>query len=360
MCAPHFVSNLGQITTPYCKRVSERNRVAVLRTNRQVYLEARGVLYGLRKFSIGINQMSCIGNGSKPSTPMSYHAIPATWNERFREHLYLMTMLNIYVHLDKAVLKGSNANASAEPDSIITEAIGAAILGADRISNPALTNISLHQMLQTLNGNAAMLQLPNLPAAAVAANLNAHANLAATLAVNPAINIPINPAANALANPVGNIHGAGVNLPARPSLSMVSAFEYQNMDNVMVIKAALEELCNALSMCRKLKDINVIYIDTLGDSSPGGLGFNVLRPFKNLARSVRCHVTYIPIPGYLNQPTPKDTNSSRMEGFIFKQDTTFHDTLCHLKAISVVSNVKLMPGWIAELERRLDLPTHFE
>ena len=351
--AVHFVSNLGFIITPYCKQYLGRNSVAVLRTNHQIYFEARGVLYGSRQFSIGINQMSCIGNNSKPFTPVSSQAVPATWSVRFREHLYLMTKLKIYIHLDKPVLRESDADPPAKPDNTISEAIRAAILGADLVRNQISTNISLHQILQTHNGNAAILQLPNAPAAA-AANFNAHVNHTANLAANPAFHLPVNPAANIVANGVANVHGAAINAANGPNLAVLRALEYQNMDNVMVIKAALEELCHVLSMCAKLKDVDVIYIDTSGDSSPGGLGLNILHPFKNLARSIRCRVTYVPLRGRFGQPLPADLDTSKMEGAVFKQDTTFSDTLCHLKAISSVSNVVLTPGCIAELNRQLD------
>ena len=346
----HFVSNSGQITTPYCKQcLGDPHSIALLFTNRKIYLEAREVLYGSRLFSIGINQLSCIGNSSKPNTPVSYQAIPATWSTRFREHFRLMTKLNIYIHLDKAVLESSESSLLGRPDNTIATAINTAFAGEGLINGLHGANLGLQQALQVHNGNAATATLPLLPAMTL---FNAQNMLGVNLAAHPVFipltHLPVIPPVNAGANP----NGGAINAARRPSPTS-QALENQKRDNVMVVRAALEELCQVLSMCGKLKEANVIYIDTAGDCSPAGLGINILRPFKTLASSIRCRIKYVPIQGRSDQNTLDDGDKPRVDGAYYQKDTTFHDTLCHLKAISFVSTVELPPGDIAEIDRQI-------
>ena len=350
-----MVSNSGQIITPHCKQyLGGPQCIALLLTSRKIHVEAREVLYGSRRFSIGINQMSCIGYNSKPNTPLSYQAVPATWSKGFRDHLYLMTKLNVYIHLDRAVLKGSEEDPPEQPDNTVLTAINTAYLGEDLISNLPWVNVGFQHLLQGQHGNPPHIPIQPLPLPTATIQFNAQNNPGVNLAVNhafgPFVNVAANPAANAGNNP----NGAALNAVRNPSPSALRALGNQNMDNVMVVKAALEELCQVLSMCGKLKDINVIYIDRTGDYSPAGLGINILRPFKTLASSIRCQIKYVPIRGRSNQTISDRADKCRMDGAYFQQNTTFHDTLCHLKAISLVSTVELAPTCITELDHRLE------
>ncbi|KAA6408288.1 MAG: hypothetical protein FRX48_08030 [Lasallia pustulata] len=93
-------------------RVTERNTFAVpehetegveaalLTVNKQIYMEARAILYGENKFHIAIDEGSCIRAISQAQSAGVLSAIPAMWNTRLREHIYMIKRLSILVTLN--------------------------------------------------------------------------------------------------------------------------------------------------------------------------------------------------------------------------------------------------------------------
>lgn len=74
--------------------------VALLTVNKQIYMEARAVLYSENRFHITIDEWSCIRDVSKTESARVLSAIPAMWNTRLREHIYMIKRLSILVKLN--------------------------------------------------------------------------------------------------------------------------------------------------------------------------------------------------------------------------------------------------------------------
>lgn len=74
-------------------------QAALLTVNKQIYMEARVILYSENKFHITIDEWSCIRDISQTQSAGVLSAIPALWNSRLREHIYMIKRLSILVVL---------------------------------------------------------------------------------------------------------------------------------------------------------------------------------------------------------------------------------------------------------------------
>ena len=86
---------------------------ALLTVNKQIYMEARAVLYSENKFHINIDEWSCMRDVSQTQSAGVLSAIPAMWNTRLREHIYMIKRLSILVTL--------NTERSKPPKKLSTE-----------------------------------------------------------------------------------------------------------------------------------------------------------------------------------------------------------------------------------------------
>ena len=82
------------------KHETEGVEAALLTVNKQIYMEARTILYSENKFHIAIDEWSCIRDISQTQSAGVLSSIPAMWNTRLREHIYMIKRLSILVTLN--------------------------------------------------------------------------------------------------------------------------------------------------------------------------------------------------------------------------------------------------------------------
>lgn len=73
---------------------------ALLTVNKQIYMEARAILYGENTFHITIDEWSYMRDVSQTQSAGILSAIPSMWNARLREHIYMIKRLSILVTLN--------------------------------------------------------------------------------------------------------------------------------------------------------------------------------------------------------------------------------------------------------------------
>ncbi|MCJ1305660.1 hypothetical protein MMC08_008475, partial [Hypocenomyce scalaris] len=94
---------------------------ALLRVNKQIYIETKAILYGGNKFQINIDEWSCIRDVSQTRSPSVLSAIPAIWNTRLREHIYMIRRLSILVTLNNEGPEFSRNLSSEDKENLYLE-----------------------------------------------------------------------------------------------------------------------------------------------------------------------------------------------------------------------------------------------